>query len=103
MVGYTDKQQVPDLLACDASKLARAFAVLPSFLPSAGQHTLDTNEETGTNAKAGDQQPRLTLAGFSKGGLLYCGPAMLHACILTVSKSNPGTGLGELSYIVSVE
>lgn len=78
--------------------------MLPSFLPSAGQHnTLDTNEETGTNAKAGDQQPLLTLAGFSKGGLLYCGPAMLHACILTVSKSSPGTGLGELSYTVSVE
>ena len=28
---------------------------------------------------------------------------MLHACILTVSKTNPGAGLGELSYTVPVE
>jgi len=42
VVRFTDKQQISDLLACDASKLARAFAVLPSFLPSAEQYnTLD--------------------------------------------------------------
>ena len=79
--------------------------MLPSFLPSAEQfNTLDTrHEETAKNAKAGGQQPRLTLAGFSKGGLLYCGPSMLHAGILTVSKTNPGAGLGELSYTVPME